>query len=206
MNKKWIIILLILGILFGIGFGIFAYIRGNVSDTQPKNIQRLATDGDFNDEMMNNEIDEDNTIQNNTAIQTSTANTNISPNAVIIQKKYYKTCDHLIKDVIDIPQELVNKNEENVKNVYNDWKVESYSPTEITLYKEFDSICNEHYVVKEHNGVIGIYIKGTNGVENLQEDTQIEIQYLPEKDIENLKTGIELIGKTSLYNFLEDYE
>ena len=69
-----------------------------------------------------------------------------------------------------------------------------------------EGFCNEHYVLKVHNGVIGIYTVDQNGNETLKQDTEIQIQYLPEIDIENLKKGIYVIGDEALNSALEDYE
>ena len=197
MDKKWIIIAICFGIVLGVIFGIYAYNNGSVVDTNIIETEKLA---------ITNSRQDDNIVLSNSALETSSLNMNISPNAVIIKKTYYKNCDHLIKDVINIPDELVNKNEEDIIKEYSDWEVQGYSPKEIVLYKEIAGICDEHYVVKEHNGVIGIYIKNIKGMQELQEDTEISTQYLPEKDLENLKVGIEVVGKSNLNNLLEDYE
>ena len=171
MDKKWIIIAICFGIVLGVIFGIYAYNNGSVVDTNIIETEKLA---------ITNSRQDDNIVLSNSALETSSLNMNISPNAVIIKKTYYKNCDHLIKDVINIPDELVNKNEEDIIKEYSDWEVQGYSPKEIVLYKEIAGICDEHYVVKEHNGVIGIYIKNINGMQELQEDTEISTQYLPE--------------------------
>ncbi len=197
MDRKWIVIAICFGIVLSVIFGIYAYNNGSVVDTNIIETEKLATTNSEND---------DNTLLFNLALETSSLNMNISPNAVIIKKTYYKNCDHLIKEVVNIPDELINKNEEDIIKEYSDWEVRGYSPQEIVLYKEVAGICDEHYVVKEHNGVIGIYIKNINGVQELQEDTEISTQYLPEADLENLKVGIEVVGKSNLNNLLEDYE
>lgn len=198
-GKKWIIIaVIILGIILGIIFGIYAYNRGEISDTNMIDTQKLADEK--NEETKSNE-----TILNE-SIETSSANMKVSPNAIIIQKRYYKSCDHLIREVIDIPEDLINKTQDDVMNKYSDWKLEGYSPKEIVIYKEFQGICNEHYVIKEHNGVIGIYTENGEDIQEWQEDTEISTQYLPEEDLEQLKVGIKIVGKNNLYSFLEDYE
>ena len=75
---------------------------------------------------------------------------------LIFHQIYYETCDHLIREAEDIPEELVNKTEEDVKEAYSDWKIEEFSPTQIILYKTQSGNCGEHYFVQDHNGVIGI--------------------------------------------------
>ncbi len=148
-------------------------------------------------------------IQNNIEnqiIETSVKQDTVSPNAIIIQKKYYRDCDHLVREEQEIPNELVNKTEEDVKEQFPGWKIQEYSPTEIILYQEFDGYCDEHYVAREHNGLIGIYHINEQGIEKLKEDTEISTMYLPEEDVEKLKIGVPIIGRKNLYNFLEDYE
>ena len=102
--------------------------------------------------------------------------------------------------------ETSNMSEEDVKKYYAGWNIEKYTPTEITIYKEFSGICNEHYIVKKNGDVLGIYIENDDGVEEWLEDTQIEVQYLPEEDAKDFEVGVKVVGKTNLNLFLEDYE
>lgn len=192
------IILMIIGVVTAVGLGIYAYNVGGISDTNIVNTERLAD--------IENEENNENLVVLNEVVTTSSAEQKISPNAIVIEKKYYKTCDHLIREIVDIPTQLVNQTEEEVKSYYSGWKVEKFSTTEIVVYKEFQGICNEHYVIKDHNGVLGIYTESDENVLEWQEDTEIGIQYLPEEDIEKFKAGVEVVGKINLYNFLEDYE
>lgn len=196
--KTWIWLgILILGIVFAIVMAIYMSNRGSVLEENIINTQKLAEvknqENSYN-EMMN-EI-----------VETSSTNANISPNAIVIQKRYYESCDHLIRETVDIPEELINQDENILKKYYSDWKVEQYSPTEIIIYKEFKGICNEHYIIKEHNGVLGIFVENDEKVQEWQEDTEIEVQYLPDEDVEEFKVGVRVVGKMNLITFLEDYE
>lgn len=197
MKNNWMIaILLILGLIAGILVGVFVFgqddtIEGNITSTEKLASENIAVGND---------------ILNVTVETSSMENTKISPNAIIIEKTYYKSCDHLLREVIDIPEELVNKTEEDIKNAYKGWQVEGFSPTEIVLYKEMPGMCGEHYLVKEHNGVIGIYTLDEYGQAEFKEDTEIITQYLPGEDLAELTEGVTLVGETSLYNFLENFE
>ncbi len=200
MDKKWIIciiITIIIGLSIGIGLAVYSSSNGETEDMDLLSEKELADSEETNS----------NILQNTTnTVETSAIDANISPNAILIKKIYYEACDHLIREAEDIPEELVNKTEEDVKEAYSDWKIEEFSPTQIILYKTQSGNCGEHYFVQDHNGVIGIYITDEYGVKTLQEDTEISTQYLPEEDLSNLKAGIEIIGKTNLTEFLEDYE
>ena len=200
MDKKWIVFIIIAIILgLSIGIGLAIYSSNNNGETEGIDIES------------DKKLEEEDTISNlknndaNSVETVSTENT-ISPNAIIIEKVYYEGCDHLIRETVDIPETLVNKTEEEIKKQYSDWKLEEYSPTQITLYKTVTGNCGEHYYVQEHNGVIGIYTMDEYGVKTLKEDTEIVTQYLPEADLQKLKAGVEIIGHTKLVEFLEDYE
>ena len=200
MDKKWmvcIIIAIILGLSIGIGLAIYS--SNNNGETEGIDIEsdKKLAEEDTISNLKNNDANSVETV--------STENT-ISPNAIIIEKVYYEGCDHLIRKTVDIPETLVNKTEEEIKKQYSDWKLEEYSPTQITLYKTVIGNCGEHYYVQEHNGVIGIYTMDEYGVKTLKEDTEIVTQYLPEADLQKLKAGVEIIGHTKLVEFLEDYE
>lgn len=201
MNRKWIIciiITIIVGLALGIGLAIYFSNNDKTEDMDLLSEKELA-------ESKQNDLNlgEENNIN---TLETSVTETNISPNAIIIKKTYYEACDHLIRVNEDVPEELVNKTEEDAEKVFSDWKIEEYSPTQIILYKKEKGNCGEHYFVQEHNGVIGIYTTDEKGNRTLKEDTEISTQYLPEEDIANLKTGVEIIGNTNLVEFLEDYE
>ncbi len=201
MDKKWlicIIVTIIIGLALGVGMAIYSSSSDETEDMDLLSEKELAESvGENSDAIQQNNVN---------ILETSATDMQISPNAVIIKKTYYEACDHLIRVTEDVPEELVNKTEEEVQATFPDWKIEEYSPTQIILYKTDSGNCGEHYFVQEHNGVIGIYTMDEYGVKTLKEDTEISTQYLPEEDVANLKAGVEIIGNTNLVEFLEDYE
>ena len=200
MDKKWIIaivITVVVGLMIGIGFAISS---GN---NETENIDYVSEKELADTNKYENFL---NYLKNENIIETSSIEDTISPNAIIIKKTYFEACDHLIRKTEDVPEELVNKNEEDVEKQFSEWKIEEYSQTQIILYKTDSGNCGEHYFVQEHNGVIGIYTIDEYGIKTLKEDTEISTQYLPEEDVKNLKAGVEIVGNTNLVEFLEDYE
>ena len=193
--KTWfVLIACIIVAVIAFVFGAYIYNKKTARNDEPVNIEKLSQVEEIKENSIYNEI------------ETSTSESKVSPNAIVNEKRYYKKCDHLIRETVDIPEELVNMSEEDVKKYYAGWNIEKYTPTEITIYKEFSGICNEHYIVKKNGNVLGIYIENDDGAEEWLEDTQIEIQYLPEEDIKNFEVGVKVVGKTNLNLFLEDYE
>lgn len=191
MRKEWIIILIIILLLIGILAGIYVYKNNQTQEGNIIESRQLAAEEN---------------IEINNVIYTSAKEEVVSPNATILEKQYFTGCDHLIKTMKNIPEELVNKTREDVEKYYIGWDVDSFSEKEITIYQEKEGFCNQHYLVKEHDGVLGIYTMDENGKLTLKEDTEIQTMYLPEIDLEKVKQGIEAIGDAALNSVLEDFE
>lgn len=130
----------------------------------------------------------------------------LSANAILILKKYYKKCEHTINEYVELPQELINMTEEEVQEEYEDWEVIGFEKGKLTLYKEFDDVCGEHFKLKVEDGKVDIYIVNADGTESLYEKTNISSEYLTETDLLNMQDGLEIYGKEELNQIIEDFE
>lgn len=192
---KKIIYLFILVFLFGIGIG---YIY----------LSELAKEDEFGKQNVlipQNLVNETNNTSENT-ITVESQEVKISPQAVLIMNKYYKDCNHTITSVLEIPVDMVNLTEEKLKEQYPDWEVIDFNSKEVSIYKEFDGVCGEHFVVRENNGVVTVYSLDEDEEEKLYEITDIAVQYLTDGDKEKIKNGITIYGKNELNALLEDFE
>lgn len=144
--------------------------------------------------------------EENEAVSTSTSETKLSPNCTITEKQYFKGCDHFIKEIKEIPEEWINWTEEQVKQQYTDWKLESVTNNEIIVSQEKEGYCGMHYIVREHGDVLGIYTIDETGEETWKEDTDIATRYLTEEDLMKVQEGIKAIGDDQLHSILEDFE
>ena len=140
------------------------------------------------------------------AVQTDSSKDKTTPHTRLTLKKYYKECGHTINEYAEIPEELVNKTEDEIGEIYNEWQIEQFSIEELVLVKEVEGLCNEHYVLKEKDGIIAVYKIGEDGEETLKEETGIAVEYLTEEDIQKLKLGIKVYGEENLNSIIEDYE
>ena len=158
-------------------------------------------------EIMQNTIVKEDTysVKNDITIQTITEEEKISPNAILTLKRTYSECNHTIKEYSEIPDELVNLTKEELEEKKPGWKVEKFSAHEIILAKEETGKCNEHYILRECDGVIAVY-KIENNEEILEETTGISVEYLTQSDKEKIKEGIKVYGREELNSVLEDYE
>lgn len=144
--------------------------------------------------------------QENSTTVTSTEE-KISANSQLILKKYYAKCEHTINEYVEMPEELVNMTEEELKLEYPDWEVIGFEPNKVTLYKEFDDVCGEHFKLRIEEGKIVIYLVNQDGTESLYEKTDISSEYLTETDLINMQgDGLEIFGKEELNMIIEDFE
>lgn len=139
-------------------------------------------------------------------ITTNTEEEKISPNCKLTLIKYYKDCKDKINDYINVPQELVNCTEKQLQGKYSGWEIKEFSSNQITLYKEFDGECGEHYILKDKDGKIFIYKINKNEKLEEYEKTDIATDYLPEKDMKAIKEGLKVNGKEKLNELIESFE
>ena len=159
---------------------------------------------DYTKELVNNSAE--NYADNLELILTSYSGFKISPNARIIYETNYTKCNHTeVKEEI-VSEELVNLNEEELQEKYQDYTIKQFGTEKVVLYNEIDGYCNNHYIIKENDGYIGIFKLKNNGEEELIRLTNISVQYLPETDLANIKDGLEVYGKDTLNKILEDFE
>ena len=174
----------------------------------------------FNKEEISNEITEDNIyiskiiedecteeyIKTRNATTVSATEEKLASNAILILKKYYRKCEHTINEYVELPQELVNMTEEEVQAQYLDWEVIGFEKVKLTLYKEFDDVCQEHFKLRLEDGNVVVYIVNNDGTESLYEKTGISSEYLTETDLINMQDGLEIYGKEELNQIIEDFE
>ena len=202
MKKILMIIPIILVILIGIVVGRLIY----------NNNEKLANKNNIIQNEINiaSEKVTDDCIEEYQEVQeevvTNSQEKKISPNCLLILKKYYDECNHTINEYVDVPQDLVNGTEEDLKKEYPYWQIEKYSSNEIILYKEFNSNCGQHFVLKEDEGKITVYKINENNEEEIYEKTEISVEYLSETDKGKISEGIKVNGIEELNQLLEDFE
>ena len=145
-------------------------------------------------------------LESNTLVEeTSSEGEKISPNCSIVFRRHYNDCGHTIEQYASVPTELVNKTEEDLQKQYEGWTIEEFSRNQIILYREFDSECGEHYVLREKDGKVAVYLR-VGDTEELVEETDIATEFLTNTDRIELQNGIEANGRVELNQLIEDYE
>lgn len=202
MKKIWMIIPIILVILIGIVVGRLIYNNNGKLANKNNIIQNEINI--VSEKVTDDCIEEYQEVQEE--IATNSQEEKISPNCLLILKKYYDECNHTINEYVDVPQDLVNGTEEDLKKEYPYWQIEKYSNNEIILYKEFNSNCGQHFVLREDEGKITVYKINENNEEETYEKTEISVEYLSETDKSKISEGIKVNGIEELNQLLEDFE
>ena len=136
--------------------------------------------------------DEYEELQENEMLEADAQEEKISPNCSFTVRTYYKGCGHITSEYNNIPEELVNKTEQELKEMYPEDMVETFKSNEVVVYIEKEGECGEHYLVKDLNGTVVIYERMNDGTEKLLEETSISTDYLPETDKIQMQEGIEV--------------
>lgn len=194
--KKWIYIIIVVVII------IIAIFVGNMLF---KNKDNTNTNTQVQNNISKGNEIEENIFTNDISVS-SIEQEKISPNAVLILKKHYEECDHTIKEYAKMPEEYVNLNQEELAKKQEGWQIEEFSKDEVTLIKNINSVCNEHYVLREKDGIIAVYQIHEDNTETLKEETGIAVEYLTDIDKLRLEEGIRIYGEEELNSTLEDYE
>lgn len=205
MKKAWIIILILAIILIAVIFGMYIFTNSknntpnlNNNEKQLNKVSEKVTDECTDDW---EELEE-----STSGLEANSSEEKTSPNCFITLKRYYTECKHTINEYIEIPEKLVNKTQKEIEEEYENWTTEKFSSTEIILYREFNSNCGQHFIVRDNNGKIAIYRINENNEEEVIEQTEISTQYLTENDKNELKNGIRVNGKEELNQLIEDFE
>ena len=204
MKKSWLIILVLAIIVIGIITGVYIYNRNkkigkNIVDNEINIVSETITD-ECTEEY--EKLEEQAKLE----IETNSSEEKISPNCLITLKRYYDECQHTINEYLDIPKDLVNGTKSDLQREYPNWEIQKYSNNEIILYKEFNSNCGQHFVLRDVDGKINIYKINENNEEELYEKTEISVEYLTETDRIEIQNGIRVNGIEELNQLIEDFE
>ncbi len=203
MGKSFWIGTIIVVIILGITAGIIVHVYGDERTERAtlKQANELARmkEADLNDKANKNG-------ENDIIIKTSSGEEKTTPNTLIIFESYYSKCGHSKIRSEKIANEYVNKTKEEMQKIYCDWEIRSFSSDRIELFKNENSLCGNHYIVKEENGYVTVYNINKDGQEVLSDKTDISTKYLPKDDNDLLKNGIKANSTSQLEQILADFE
>lgn len=197
MRKGLLALTIVLIIVFGFLMGKYIYETLNVNDNSNTEIYKANR---IANEATPKTGDEDDIKEVNAKEE------KVSPNAKVITSIYYDECGHTVKTSKTIENQYINLTKEELSEELEDFEIQEFTPEEITLYKEEEGICNEHYILRDKDGYVAIYNLDTEENEILENVTEIGVQFLPLTDLEKIKGGLRVYGRENLNRLLEDFE
>ena len=149
--------------------------------------------------------------ENIDTVETSFSQEKVNLNTKIIVNTLYKKCNHTILEKINIEEGLINKEESEIKDYFENkgYDFLEFDNNIIKLECDKDGLCTEHYVIKFGNyndDFLAIYRVDENSELNLYKETDIAKEFLTKVDNEKLEKGIEVYGIENIEKILEDYE
>lgn len=202
MNKKFLLSLIITSIvILSIFIGYYIFKINNISI--PKNSDNYK---ELSFELIEDECTEFAENYGLGLLPTNASEEKITPNTALTFKTHYKQCNHTLNEYSVIPEEIINMNKEEIEQYFKDWEVKEFSTKSVVLFKEQEGICNEHFLLKEKDGYIAIYILDENNKETFNRLTEISIDCLTDTDIRTISNGIRANGREELNSILEDFE
>lgn len=201
--KKFFIVLAGLSVVVcAIYAGSKMYEKNNRSSEQVKMDSLAEVIEDDCTEQWNelNSLEQDN-IQAN-----SQESVRLSPKCSVIYETKYEKCGHVSRQYKNITQDLVNKTERDINELYPDWAVKEFDSNELVLLKSESGECGEHYILRDVDGKVVVNLLNENGEEKEFEKTDISIEYLTDTDKIDIEKGLKVYGKENLSQIIEDYE
>lgn len=194
--RKYIIYILVSGLVASIILGFYLHKLNKVDE-------QIAFEAEYR------KLETENIIRQaeNILVETSSTEEKTSPNAKIIEKRYYKDCEHIMQEEKAIEDKLINKTKADIQIEYIGWEIQKFTSNEVVVYKEVNDYCDNHYILKEVEGEIVVYkLDKYNNEKELIKQTGIQTKYFPQLDIEGLKKGIVVYSRKELNQLLEDFE
>jgi hypothetical protein len=193
MGKYTIITIIVFGIILGFFTGIYLY---KINQFETKELAEI------NNEEINNILN----IDDEKILETNNEEIKVSPNCNLILKIYHSKCDHIVESKQLIENTVVNMTEQELRDKFNEWEIQKFTPKEIILYKEINEFCNKHFLLKGKDGYITIYKLDENDNPNFFQTTEISTDYLTGDDLEKIRNGIKVYSEKELNKVLEDFE
>ncbi len=129
----------------------------------------------------------------------------INTNFNIIDK--YTLCNHVITENIPIDKTVINKNYDDISQMYPDYMINTFNQNEVELEKSINEFCPYHYLLIEENDKVSVYREIDENSKDLVEILDIDIGTLRQADRYMFQTtGIKIYGKNELYQLIEDFD
>ena len=190
MKKYAIYIIIIFLISIGIGFA----------------LSKTQTDDEISAQNISGDTSEVGS-SDEAIVQTNIDEEKILPSTKIVFETKYQDCKHTETTEETDVEDLVNMTEDELKENYTDWVVQSFSSDEVQIYRIEEGLCSSHFkITLDENNMVCVYSLTQDYDTKIYKETEISAEYLTDEDLESLEEGIYIYGDSELNSTLESFE
>ena len=130
----------------------------------------------------------------------------ITEKTKLVYEYLYKDDAKIDKTEEDAPYFLINKTQQEIKDLYNDWDLLKFTENEVVLRKTVEGMSRQYYYIGVLDGYVAVFYKNAINGSNLKEITSTPYSTLPIEEQYKIQKGIEVTGEDNLIRLLEDYD
>lgn len=176
--SKPLILLYVLFLVLGFGFGYYNYMKNGIDNKTEKKPEANA-------QVMAQNI--------------------VNPRTQFLFSTKYLSCDHTIETKRNATIDDIGLNEKQIKEKYKDWSLEQFDDRLVSFYRKVDGYCPHHFIVKvDDNGFIGVFKNDADKGLTVIQKTDIDYNSLSEKQKEKLKNDIVVDTQKEVVQILSD--
>ncbi|NLI60747.1 MAG: hypothetical protein GX375_04870 [Clostridiales bacterium] len=126
---------------------------------------------------------------------------------LFVFQKNYSLCKDTRVEERKAKDDEVGLSRQSIELKFPEWGIYEFSTEKVTLTKEIDDYCPGHFVLKEKEGMVVIYMPSEPGYEYTSiEETHIPINKLPPDVQEEIRGGMVIDSLEEVEYFMENLE
>ncbi|TYP48700.1 BofC C-terminal domain-containing protein [Thermosediminibacter litoriperuensis] len=114
----------------------------------------------------------------------------LNPGAKIVFVTRYRGCGHELQKENSADDKFLGYTKTQLQEEFKEWKVESFSSSQVILKREVDGICENHYYIGLYDGYVALFQGEPGKNSKVLEKTDIPAEILKEEDRRLLENGI----------------
>ena len=128
-------------------------------------------------------------------------------NTLLIFETYYTSCNDKIVEERKAQGDEIGLSRQKIEAKFPDWDVHEFSYARIILTKQLEDYCPNHFVLKDRDGMVVIYMPSEekNEERNIQQ-TQISIDKLPPDVQDEIRKGVVMDSLEEVEYFMESLD
>lgn len=197
-KKNYVLIILLMVIMISGGYILGTYIGQNSLDENPN-----KSDDESGYQTMQSKDQNDKEIVGRKvpAIEVTTKDT------LLVFEKYYISCSDKITEERNAEGYEIGLSSQDIRLKFPEWDIYEFSSEKVVLTKEIRDYCPNHFILKDRDGIVVIYMPPEDGDEYKDfEETQVFTDVLPPDVQDEIRKGLVLDSLEDVEHIMENLE